>query len=489
MAQKPLSRRDFLRLVGIGSTGALVSACGAPAATPSPTDVPAAAAPTAAAAAPTAAAAATAAPTTAAPAALSGRLQWYASLSPELEPVYKAMIDSFNADHPEVAVEGIYVPFANNEFNTKLNTLIASGQMPDVVWALGGQANTPIDVTTFAGKGLAADISALQAEIPTSDIYEGLLTPVTIDGKLTGIPFEFNNFLLWYNKDLFDAAGVAYPDESWTWQDILEQGEQLTVRDGNITTQYGYAFPSFDFEWMFYMWQAGGDVVNEAGDKVLFDTPEGREAFRFFEELYQTRKIAPIFGSGDETGFESLGTGKIAMEEHGNFRFNAYRKGMVEGQYRLGSTLLPQGPANRANIQRVNAWIVSQASQNPEAARALALHLGYGKGLDAWAATGRLTPYKRFTVDSYVEGAGIAGTPAEETFREMVDNAFKNTANGRQTRPFANPELQAPVLAQIVTDEKTTAWLIEEGQDMETTVTNLQQLGDQFLAGEYNPGA
>ena len=86
----------------------------------------------------------------------------------------------------------------------------------------------------------------------------------TPDGQF-GLPRDLNVIALFYNKKLFDAAGVAYPDESWDWAKLVEVGKQLTVKDAaGKVSQWGFYTETLDMEnyWSSLVWQNGGDIIS-----------------------------------------------------------------------------------------------------------------------------------------------------------------------------------------------------------------------------------
>ncbi len=86
----------------------------------------------------------------------------------------------------------------------------------------------------------------------------------TPDGQF-GLPRDLNVVALYYNKKMFDAAGIAYPDDTWDWAKLVEVGKQLTVKDANgKVSQWGFYTETTDMEnyWSSLVWQNGGDIIS-----------------------------------------------------------------------------------------------------------------------------------------------------------------------------------------------------------------------------------
>jgi multiple sugar transport system substrate-binding protein len=135
-------------------------------------------------------------------------------------PEFQALADAYHEENPDVTVE-VTEYRDGNDYDTQIISDLAAGTAPDLyvlknlnrLWTFqsGGQL---LDVSDVAD-GLDADVNGV-------DSYE-------IDGKTWAVPYRQDSWLLYYNKDLFDAAGVEHPDGSWTWDDYAEAAEDLTT--------------------------------------------------------------------------------------------------------------------------------------------------------------------------------------------------------------------------------------------------------------------
>ena len=118
------------------------------------------------------------------------------------------LIDGFNASQSEYTASHIYVPFS--DYEKQLTLGVASGELPDLVIMDG------CGMASFISMGLFGDIS--DADVKWEEYIAGPMESTMMDGKHYGIPFATNCTALFYNKDMFDAAGLAYPDENTTWE-------------------------------------------------------------------------------------------------------------------------------------------------------------------------------------------------------------------------------------------------------------------------------
>lgn len=392
---------------------------------------------------------------------LEGKVSWY--LGGE-SPFYFEIAEAFEAAYPNIELEVMATPWG--EWTTRFTTLAAAGEMPDVVWFIAGQPGMRMGITPWAG--YLFDLSPFAERIEEGDIIDpSLLESSTVDGELLGLPYEFNNIVLYYNKDMFDAAGLEYPNADWTWDELLEAGRALTADDGS---QYGLVWSQFEDD--IVLGSAGVTPLALDGSGANYDTDEAVVAYEFLYDMYIESGIAP---RPDETAGISLDAGTAAMEVHGNWRFGTYQGAGIN----FGSTLIPAGPAGHTTLQRANIWSVSEDAECMACVLTFVEFLVFGEGQDLWAASGRLAPWTRYDVDSYLEATGTAGTDYEETFIELMNVVFEN-AQYAMAMPQLSPDVDNNDLGQIVDDERYLLF-VQDSQDIATTLANIDAQLEAYL--------
>jgi multiple sugar transport system substrate-binding protein len=138
-------------------------------------------------------------------------------------PEFQTLADGFHEENPDVTVEVLEYDATN--YDTQMVADLSAGSAPD----LYVQKNLKNFITYQAGGQL----------LDVSDVAEGLdddvngVSAYEVDGKTWAIPYRQDSWVLYYNQDLFDAAGVEYPDGSWTWDDYDAAAEQLTAALGD----------------------------------------------------------------------------------------------------------------------------------------------------------------------------------------------------------------------------------------------------------------
>lgn len=144
--------------------------------------------------------------------------------------------------------------------------------------------------------GIFIDLNPYVAENDglEQDLYSGLLRIARHGGMLPGLPIEVSPPLIMYNKEMFDRAGLAYPTETWTWDDMVELAKRLTIRDNEgIASQFGFGL-GVDIEWFEpFVMRNGGKYVSPDGStsRGYVDSPATIEAFRKIIDAYRVHHI------------------------------------------------------------------------------------------------------------------------------------------------------------------------------------------------------
>jgi ABC-type glycerol-3-phosphate transport system substrate-binding protein len=279
---KPVSRRDFLRITGVGGGAVLLAACGAAPATQAPaaapTEAPAAAAPTEApaAAAPTEAPAA-AAPTTA-PAAATGDKTVLTFWTPGGSQTYCKGFGTISANyeklHTNIDIADVMCGTGDQAFKEVLLARIAAGNPPDstIIWdspiSLGSRGSLePLDdlmqTAQYAGKG------NWPAPVLASCVY---------NGKTYGLPVAAGTYAMWYNEEAFEQKGIKAGRENFpkTWDEMRKLSKEFTQWQGDKLVSVGFIPWGGDGQYTLPIWSAsnGGKIYDAANRKYLIDSEE-----------------------------------------------------------------------------------------------------------------------------------------------------------------------------------------------------------------------
>ena len=191
----------------------------------------------------------------------------------------EAICDAYTAQHPDVAIEVQVTSW--DEYWTKLEAAAESNTMPDIFWMHTNQ------ILYYSDFGMLADVTDLYNDVE-ADYYQNHFSEISIgnaqgsNGRMYGVPKDKDNIFLVYNKEMFDAAGVAYPDENWTWDDLTAASAQIYDKTG----KYGFmAYNDDQMGYWSFVYQAGGCILTEDKTRAGFDQPATRRGMEFYVGL------------------------------------------------------------------------------------------------------------------------------------------------------------------------------------------------------------
>lgn len=356
------SRRQFLQTAGMVAGGSLLAACVAPTAAPAPASEGDASG--------------------AAPEDIAlTYLMW--QLFPDQPEAEQTLIaDPFMEENPGVTVDLTFVPgFA--EYNQRLNTLYAADTPPDVFGI------SVAVIWDFANLGLVADLQPLlDRDINADDYYLNIAQPDRFpqpDGPLHAFPFQWVCSVLYYNKDMFDAAEVAYPDESWTYDTLLEAATALTdEEEGYWGFDSSPAHTFLDAMIMAY----GGKVLDDDYTTCLLGEAVPTERIQWAVDLIQEHGVAPSARVAKEAGLSAAGSafssGRIGMAIDGSW---AISNMMAGATFNWDMAMVPAGPEERFIYGGPDQYTIAAASEHKDMAwQYLLRSVGPDRPLESFSA-------------------------------------------------------------------------------------------------------
>lgn len=386
-----LSRRAFLTGVATGLGTALLAACGggSPLATTAP----------AGGAAPTAGSGKATAATTgaAAPAASGGKevtLRWYMWTATDAEKqVWEGLAADVTKAHPNIKITFETDAFAS--YWDKLQTQLASQTEADI---LGMQS---LRMPGFAVRKALRPLKPFidkDADIKYDDFFTPIQNGLSYKGQVYAFSYDLGPILLYYNKDLFDAAGVPVPSatEPLGWDQFREATAKLSKPDAG---QYGYVIqPNFGsvIPWL---WSAGGDYMNQEETSCTLDTPESLAALDFITGLLKDKSAAPITDLANANfASEAFYSGKIAMTQNGPWNFVNVRK---NAKFNWDIAPMPRGKAGSIVTVAGSGFGISNNTKQPEEAWQALKVITSQASLEKTAKAGRGYPGRKSAVPAF----------------------------------------------------------------------------------------
>ena len=383
-----------------------------------------------------------------------------------LTPHFK-IIEQFEAANPDIQVQ--LEPVGSGDYYARILTQIAAGDPPDLL-QIGDDA-VPMFVEKGAFVPLDKFISSADYPLDTSIYLPGVLEPGRWNDAQYLLPKDFSPLAVYYNKKLFDEAGLPYPQDGWTWEQFLDTAQKLTkTDDSGKTVQWGAQLPAaWTTGFEYWVAAAGGKLISDDGKqfKGYMDSPEVQAAVQFYADLYNKYKVAPppadmnSFGGGNS----EFDNGTAAMRIFGRWP----QSGMKENpNIDLGVVGMPVGKA-RANVLFWGGFGISALSKNQDAAWRFLRYYTGKEGAEVWK------DWALPTVKEVADSSGLSTDPIEGAWLNelnyLAPRAYVYTPYWGQT---ADPALRK-VLETVILDPNAdvAATLTTAAQDAQTALDDL----------------
>lgn len=277
-------------------------------------------------------------------------ITWWTGQSDQAQTILAGLAQEFEKEHPNVTIDVSPGASSTEELLQKLSAGFASGDYPNVSYSFGSWASE------LESSGRTQDISENvdDPDLAWDEFSEAARATVQPTGEKTiGFPALVDNISLIYNKTVFDAAGVDYPTEDWTWDDFREAAAALTDAE---TQTYGYAYSvsgSEETTWQFWphLWQNGGEILSSDGKTAAFSSPEGVEALEFLQAMAVDDKS--VYLDQTDTKFAQLfAADRIGMMTSGPWQL--YDLNTAETSY--GVTYLPGTDGDHQTVSGPDIW-------------------------------------------------------------------------------------------------------------------------------------
>ncbi|ETT48549.1 extracellular solute-binding protein [Paenibacillus sp. FSL R7-269] len=337
----------------------------------------------------------------------------YAIWDSNQEKGLRTIADEFEAKNPDIKVNIEVTGWS--DYWTMLEAGATGGSLPDVFWMHSNE------IYRYASNGMLLDLTdriSKSADVKLENYPEGLNQIYNLNGKQYAVPKDFDTIGLWYNKTLFDQAGIQHPDENWTWDDLKQAAKTLT-KDG----VYGFLAPLHNQEGYYnFVYQNGGTIIT-ADKKSGYDDPKTIEALDFYIGLVREGLSPEVYGDAERA--DLLKNGKAAMGLFGSWNLS----GFTENEYMAKNfdvAVLPK-KEKQASIYNGLGNAIDAKTKHPEEAWKFVEYLSSKAGQERQAELG-------VAISAYT-GAADKWVDSNKTFNIK---AFVDMVSYGVIRPYSN---------------------------------------------------
>lgn len=385
---------------------------------------------------------------------------------------YSTLVTAFNESHDDIQVEITHIP-SDSDYRARLVTDFAAGTPPDI--SLMNYRR----VANFAAENQLEPVGPYLDDsevIQPADFYEIALQAFTWQGQIICLPQNISSLVVYYNRDLFDAAGLPYPPEKWSWTEFVSTAKALTLDtngDGTID-QYGLGVEAQLFRLAPFVWQNNAPVTDDPTHpaRMTLSRPPSLEALQWFTDLHNVHHIVP--GREEEAAQDSESrfiAGTTAMYLNSRRPTPTFRE-ITAFEWDVAPLPYSKTPTT---ILHSDAYCMSAASENKEAGWAFVEFANSVEGQTIIAATGRTVPSLISVAES---PAFLDPTQSPSRSQVFLDNAaisryvpvmtgwvdIENTATEEIERAFYG-DITAEEAANFITQRTEEYFLLAKFPD------------------------
>ncbi len=373
-------------------------------------------------------------------------------VKPTEDEVLQGFTDEFGAN--------VEIEFSPDSYDTKLLAGMAAGNAPDIfLWWNYPQLtvrNGLQDIMPYVNGSSPLDLSIY---------FQPVLNVGRIGDSLYGIPKDWTSRAIFYNKALFDEAGIPYPTNDWTWSEFRDIAIALTKGEGP-DKQYGFYTWNSQYPLQGFIWSNGGDIISPDGTMATgyLDSPETIEAVDWYRRLQAEDGVAPAAATAETVGDATVlfTNGKLAMLENGIWPLSQF---LTTPDLNIGTVLPPTTDSgNRVTVLHQADWAMNPAAADKDTTWELLKWLTSQRAAEIRGRSGFSLP----AIPAAAEALGLFEDPIRKTFYEAVDYMtvlpwFIRTTKAAEAESEINLAIQSAFLGEASVEDalKATAPIVD----------------------------
>jgi len=330
--------------------------------------------------------------------------------------------DIFQKTYPWITVNLVFNDWT--EHHNKMLVLAAANELPDFIevqasrsllWIIEG-VFLPVD-----------DFAAADPDFDMDDFFEGIMGYYRWEGQTYALPYDHGPSILGYNKTMFDEFGEEYPDETWTFDTLLEKAK-------TFTTDETWGYSGMPGGWVLepnHLMPWGGLLFNEDETECVITMPESIEALQWWVDMRYEHGVVPTPAQSEVLA--ALGgdfvSGKVAMTRVEPWFAPTYN---TLADFEWAVAPWPKGPVTRSAAGLGSGYGMTKDTEHPEEAWLWTAWMTSSEGLSfVWAVTGASTPPRKSVFDVYLTAAGVP-----ESAKYFYDAMNEYMKIGRPVSPY-----------------------------------------------------
>ncbi len=326
-------------------------------------------------------------------------IQFAGLTADDFQAALKLVIAQFEADNPDIEIDNMII---TGNLAEKLKVMLATGTAPDVFWVSTGL------FAEWGNAGFLYDMNELEKRYRTTfnldDFWPGALQTYQYKGRLYGLPREINMAMMFYNKNIFDTNGIAYPsadpNKALEWRTTFPATARKATRDINgdgLPENFGWQMQYAWWEWLPIFWSNGAELFDNDVTKSLFNSAQGAEVLQHLVDLIHKDRVAPtaadITRLSLKAHYANLAAGQVAMVIDNSIPITFLRN---QPNVDWDVAAIPGWAGKkRVNLASGGGFAMNKVAKNPDAAFRWLAYVTGPKASRIWARTSGWVPARR----------------------------------------------------------------------------------------------
>ena len=293
----------------------------------------------------------------------SGEIQFWLNHSADEVKQFQQIIKDFQVKYPDITVKLLNIA-DGPQYYTKINTSAVGGKLPDVFYA------RTFDVSSNVAKDWCVPLTPLverdKDEVKPDDFWPAQVAQMSVDDQLYGLPYDFSNFAVYYNKTMFEAEGVTLPTDDWDWAKYYETASNFSKREGKRQTRWGTNSVTDSWFQMGVFKANGGDTFSEDLKSCVINNQANIDTLANLADQMKAG-VAPT-PQATPAGVDPFSAQLVAMAINGSWGVPATRDN-IKDKFEWDVLRLPKGTSGDRSVSAAGgSWAIAKTSKNQEAA-------------------------------------------------------------------------------------------------------------------------
>ncbi len=335
--------------------------------------------------------------------------------------IINTLLKDFEKENPDVKVKFLHIP---QNYFPKLHLMFASNLAPDVIFI--NNLNIPVY------EKYLMDLNTM-FEDEKKNYYPQVLDTMTYEYRLLAIPRDISEFVIFYNKDLFDKYNVEYPKSDWTIEDLLNIAKKLTCDN-----HYGISFEEKSISYLPYLRAFNGGFIDK-DNNLIIDNENSKRGIQFYSDLRNKYNVAPKkYQSASKTMAQMFIDGQLAMHLSGRWLVPKYREDV---NFNWDVVNFPNINGKSSVTLDSSGYAIVKSSKKRDDAIRLVKFLTSKKSSDYFTKTGLIVPARidNLYSTSFLDGKNPMNskvfidivkisekTPVNKNYSEITDKIDEN---------------------------------------------------------------